>query len=275
MIRIDKERGRSRDQNSKTGSNADGQDLIDKIPLEFEDEGLAQEGGVIRIDGGVKSQGFRRRELTLRRSKELLAREAPFRGTSRRQPDSPSRFACNIVRSRKEPRVEIGDGRDEPPAHRCIGLCLPIREGRTLAPSFRGSDQIIFRARAHRPRQQIVEGHQAVQKSQADVGPVRRHNPKHSLLGRGMQMGERGGPAQRSLQTATNRRAANSLLQLPIPLNQRRRRTIMLQIRIAGIFNLAEDLGGQHFPQLHAPLVESIDLPDRRLGKDRVLIQSD
>ena len=35
------------------------------------------------------------------------------------------------------------------------------------------------------------------------------------------------------------------------------------------------DALGQHFAQLHAPLVEGIYIPNRALSKDRVLIERD
>ena len=61
------------------------------------------------------------------------------------------------------------------------------------------------------------------------------------------------------------------LLALPIPLDQRVGRAIVLQL--ARPFELAQNPRRQHLAQLHAPLVERIDIPDRALGKDRVFIQ--
>ena len=49
----------------------------------------------------------------------------------------------------------------------------------------------------------------------------------------------------------------------------------MLQPCIIRSLNLGDDVLGQHFAQLDAPLIEGVDLPDSALGKDRVLIERD
>ena len=42
-----------------------------------------------------------------------------------------------------------------------------------------------------------------------------------------------------------------------------------------GALQLGDDPLGQHLAQLHAPLVERIDVPDRALGEDAVLVERD
>ena len=40
-------------------------------------------------------------------------------------------------------------------------------------------------------------------------------------------------------------------------------------------FQFRDDALGQHFAQLDAPLVERVDVPDRALGEDAVLVERD
>src|SRR3984885_1302234 len=49
----------------------------------------------------------------------------------------------------------------------------------------------------------------------------------------------------------------------------------MRQLRIPGRLKLADDPLGQHLPELNAPLVERIDIPDGALRKHAVLIERD
>src|ERR1700727_1005874 len=75
--------------------------------------------------------------------------------------------------------------------------------------------------------------------------------------------------------TATNRKCPpkrtsisltqNQLLVLPIPPNQAVRRAVMTQLRLLWTFELWDDLLSQHLAQLHAPLIERVDIPDRTL----------
>src|SRR5260370_34634282 len=48
----------------------------------------------------------------------------------------------------------------------------------------------------------------------------------------------------------------------------------MCELRFVFVLNLGDDALRQRLAQLHAPLIERIDVPDRPLGKDRVLVQS-
>ena len=49
----------------------------------------------------------------------------------------------------------------------------------------------------------------------------------------------------------------------------------MLQLRRGRAFQLRNDGLGQHLAQLHAPLIEGIDVPNRALGEDIVLVKCD
>ena len=49
----------------------------------------------------------------------------------------------------------------------------------------------------------------------------------------------------------------------------------MLESRLRSTLELGNDLLGQRFAQLDTPLVEGIDLPDRALGEDAVLVERD
>lgn len=44
---------------------------------------------------------------------------------------------------------------------------------------------------------------------------------------------------------------------------------------LAALLQLSQDLLGQTLPQLDAPLVEAVDVPDRALGKGQVLVVGD
>src|ERR1700722_17400743 len=50
---------------------------------------------------------------------------------------------------------------------------------------------------------------------------------------------------------------------------------VMLERRLRRAFELWNDALGQRLAELHAPLVEAIDVPDRALGEDAVLIERD
>ena len=49
----------------------------------------------------------------------------------------------------------------------------------------------------------------------------------------------------------------------------------MLELGFRRTFELGDDPLGERLAQLHAPLVELIDLPDRALGEDAVLVERD
>src|SRR6185437_878732 len=61
--------------------------------------------------------------------------------------------------------------------------------------------------------------------------------------------------------------------QLAIASDQRVGRAVMLELGIRFALELRDDLLGQRLAQLHAPLVEGVDLPDRALGEDAVLVE--
>src|SRR4051812_38484655 len=60
-----------------------------------------------------------------------------------------------------------------------------------------------------------------------------------------------------------------------IPVYQLVRRTIVRQFRRALAFQLRRNPIRQHLAQLHAPLIERVDVPDRALDENAVLIQGD
>ena len=49
----------------------------------------------------------------------------------------------------------------------------------------------------------------------------------------------------------------------------------MPQLRVLDGFQLRNDPFGQHLAKFHTPLVEGIDVPDRSLGENAVLVKSD
>ena len=49
----------------------------------------------------------------------------------------------------------------------------------------------------------------------------------------------------------------------------------MIELRLCFAFELRNDPLRQHLAELHAPLVEGIDMPDRALGEDEVLVKRD
>src|SRR5579862_1049041 len=63
-----------------------------------------------------------------------------------------------------------------------------------------------------------------------------------------------------------------STLQLLVSSDQRIRRAVVLARRRT--LKLRDDVLGQHLAQFHTPLIEGVDLPDRALRKDAVLVQS-
>jgi len=64
-------------------------------------------------------------------------------------------------------------------------------------------------------------------------------------------------------------------LALPIAANQGIGRTVMLEVRFRRGLELRNDVFRQHLAQLHAPLIERIDAPDRALREHAVLIERD
>jgi hypothetical protein len=65
------------------------------------------------------------------------------------------------------------------------------------------------------------------------------------------------------------------LLQLAIAANETVRRSIVAKIRFRFALEFRNNPVGEHFPELHAPLVKRIDAPNRALGKNIVLVEGD
>src|SRR5690242_19472051 len=69
--------------------------------------------------------------------------------------------------------------------------------------------------------------------------------------------------------------ASASSLKLEIAPDQRVGRTIMIERGFRRTLELRNDLLGESLAQLHTPLIEGIDLPDRSLGEDAMLVERD
>src|SRR6202012_2255229 len=80
---------------------------------------------------------------------------------------------------------------------------------------------------------------------------------------------------------ATDRRrwpscaASRGSLELAIPADQRVGGAVVIERRLGRAFQLWNDALGERFAELDAPLIERVDLPDRALGKDDMLVQRD
>src|SRR5215831_7382253 len=48
---------------------------------------------------------------------------------------------------------------------------------------------------------------------------------------------------------------------------------VVCERRLLSAFQLGDDMAGQHLAQLHAPLIEGVDVPDGALREDAVLIE--
>src|SRR5262249_2952989 len=48
---------------------------------------------------------------------------------------------------------------------------------------------------------------------------------------------------------------------------------VVCERRLLNAFQLGDDVAGQHLAQLHAPLIEGVDVPDGALREDAVLIE--
>lgn len=55
--------------------------------------------------------------------------------------------------------------------------------------------------------------------------------------------------------------------------DERISRAVMQKLRIFDQIQLRQDLHGQLFPQLNAPLIERVNLPDSALGENTVLVE--
>src|SRR5579872_3071211 len=60
---------------------------------------------------------------------------------------------------------------------------------------------------------------------------------------------------------------------LPIAANERVRRAIVMELWRFRAFQFGDDPLRQYLAQLHAPLIEGVNLPDRALREDAVLIE--
>src|ERR1700693_3934658 len=65
------------------------------------------------------------------------------------------------------------------------------------------------------------------------------------------------------------------LLLLAVAADKVRGGCIMLQRRLCGRLNLGNDVLGEYLGQTDAPLIEGVDIPNRALSEDRVLVESD
>ncbi len=59
----------------------------------------------------------------------------------------------------------------------------------------------------------------------------------------------------------------------PVAADQRVRGGVVLELRLGLALELGDDRLGQRLAELDAPLVEGVDVPDRALSEDAVLIQ--
>src|SRR5579871_399958 len=69
------------------------------------------------------------------------------------------------------------------------------------------------------------------------------------------------------------RRTSDRPLERAIAADQRVGRAVVIELRLLGALKLRDDSLSQDLAQFHAPLVEGIDLPDRALGEDAVLVE--
>src|SRR5947209_112555 len=69
--------------------------------------------------------------------------------------------------------------------------------------------------------------------------------------------------------------ASGGSLELAVAPDQRVGRTIVLELGFRRTLKLWDDPLGESLAQLDAPLIERIDLPDRALSKDAMLVESD
>src|SRR3954447_16585880 len=60
-----------------------------------------------------------------------------------------------------------------------------------------------------------------------------------------------------------------------VTTDQRVGGAVVAQPRLGAGLELGDDRLGQHLAQLHPPLVEGVDSPDRSLGEDAVLVEGD
>ena len=63
------------------------------------------------------------------------------------------------------------------------------------------------------------------------------------------------------------------LLELSIPANQVVRRAVVLQGGLGCAFEFRNDALRENLAEFHAPLVKRVDLPDRALREDAVLVE--
>src|SRR5277367_3973554 len=66
-----------------------------------------------------------------------------------------------------------------------------------------------------------------------------------------------------------------SSAQVAIAANQRVGGTVMLELGLRGTFQLGNNRLGEDLAQLHAPLIERVDVPDRALSEHVVFVEGD
>src|SRR6185437_11394434 len=71
------------------------------------------------------------------------------------------------------------------------------------------------------------------------------------------------------------RAASDWPLELAIAPDQRIGRAVVLKLGLTCALELGNDPLGESLAQFHPPLIEGIDLPDRALGEDAVLVERD
>src|SRR5262249_18386677 len=69
--------------------------------------------------------------------------------------------------------------------------------------------------------------------------------------------------------------ASVASLELAITSDQRIGRRVVFELRLGRTLELRNDPLGERLAEFHPPLVEAIDLPDRALGEDAVLVERD
>src|SRR5260370_35924835 len=65
------------------------------------------------------------------------------------------------------------------------------------------------------------------------------------------------------------------LFELGVALNERVGRTVVRKLRLADALEFGNNLVRQRFAEFYTPLIERVDVPDRALHEDLVLVQRD
>src|SRR5260370_7619099 len=65
------------------------------------------------------------------------------------------------------------------------------------------------------------------------------------------------------------------LFELGVALNERVGRTVVRKLRLADALEFGNNLVRQRFAEFYTPLIERVDVPDRALHEDLLLVQRD